>query len=284
MQGLTEFLPISSSGHLLLAEHFLGLPVADLKAFDVILHAGTLAALLIIFVSEVWGMLQAGCQLVIGHCPEQTRTERNLLFNLVIATIPAALLGFFGHALLDEFTRGEERVFWVACFLLLTALALFLAEKINSWRQDLHNSQPNFLNLRQKFGLKLPQSQLENLTKKQAFWIGCWQALALLPGVSRSGATIVAGMLTGLTRESAARFSFLMLMPATAGATMLTFLQFQNGEVVLPNFTVLSVGFLASFFTSGLVAVTFLRLIKKYSLTFFSWYLVIIGGLLLLIQ
>jgi len=196
LQGVTEFFPISSSGHLLLAEHFLNLDVANLKSFDVVLHAGTLLALLILFWKIWWGMVIGSWFLVPGSDSEDKKNPRKLFWKLVVATLPAAAIGLLLGDWIDEVTRGPEQTMIVVCFFLVVAAVLFLAEK---------------------FG----QQHSAKIGWKQIIWMGIFQAAALFPGVSRSGVTIAAGMFGGLKREVAAKFSFLMLAPATAGAVIL---------------------------------------------------------------
>lgn len=237
LQGITEFFPISSSGHLLLAESFLSLPVADLQAFDVVLHGGTLAALLVLFWREWLGILKFD------------KAGRNFFLQLVIATIPAALAGVFLGDWMETFTRGENRLWIVGSFFLLVALVFFLTEKFSK-----RNS--------------------EKIGWKQVIVMGLAQAVALLPGVSRSGSTIAAGMFSGLKREAAARFSFLMLAPVTFGAVVLIAKDFLEGKATLPPTNFVIVGFIAAAVTSYFAAETLLRFIKKHSLNVFGVYLI----------
>lgn len=243
LQGITEFFPISSSGHLLLAENFLSLPVADLQAFDVVLHGGTLAALLVLFWREWLGILKFD------------KVGRNFFLQLVVATIPAALAGVFLGDWMEAATRGENRLWIVGGFFICVAILFFCAEKFSK-----QNS--------------------EKIGWKQVLFMGFAQAIALLPGVSRSGSTIAAGMFTGLKREAAARFSFLMLAPVTFGAVVLTAKDFLDGKVTLPPINFVIVGFIAAAVTSYFAAETLLRFIKKHSLNAFGIYLIIAAGIL----
>jgi undecaprenyl-diphosphatase len=247
LQGVTEFFPISSSGHLLLAEHFFALPVENLKAFDVVLHAGTLLALLVLFWREWFSILQF------------KKPGRQLFGQLIVATAPAAVIGLlFGDAI-DQFTRGDNRVVIVASFFLIVAFALFLAEK---------------------FG----KQNSEKVAWKNIFVMGLFQASALLPGISRSGATIAAGMFSGLSRSAAAKFSFLMLAPATAGAVILIAKKVFEGELSLPPIEFSLVGFVVSAIVSFMAASFLLRFIKKHSLKIFALYLILAAALLFLIK
>lgn len=194
VQGLTEFLPISSSAHLILVPKLLGWrdPFIDSAAFDVMLHMGTLVALLVYFWRDLIGLLLAWIASIrerrIGPDP-----QRRLAWLLVISVIPAALLGAAFESFFDEAFR--EHYQWIALFALIGAGLLWLGERRG----------------RQSRGL-------DGMVVRDAAAIGVAQALALFPGISRSGITIASGLLLGLTREAAARFSFLMAVPVIAGA------------------------------------------------------------------
>jgi undecaprenyl-diphosphatase len=194
VQGLTEFLPVSSSAHLILVPQFLGWndPFADSAAFDVMLHMGTLAALLIYFRSDLWQYLGALLASIrerrIGDDP-----QRRIAWLLVISVIPAAILGAAFESTFD--TTFRERIAWIAVFILVGAGLLLLAERYGSRTRGLEAMRP-----------------------RDAAIIGVGQAIALFPGISRSGITIATGLFLGLEREAAARFSFLMSVPVIAGA------------------------------------------------------------------
>ena len=256
LQGITEFFPISSSGHLLLAEHFFGLDVENLKAFDVVLHAGTLFALAILFWREWTGIAVGGWRLAVGRLSEKNRENLRLLSKLAVATVPAALAGLLLGDWIDIITRGENRVFIVAVFFIIIALLLFIAEKFS----------------RQKS---------EKIGWRNVIGMGVFQALALLPGISRSGATIAAGMLGGLSRSAAAKFSFLMLAPATLGAMILTLQKVYAGELILPSLEFTLTGFTVSAVSSFLFASLLLRFVKKHSLVWFAVYLVLAAMVLI---
>lgn len=259
LQGITEFFPISSSGHLLLAEHFFGLDVENLKAFDVVLHAGTLLALLILFWKEWRGMV-TGCWLLVARSLDNhSRTSLQLFWKLVVATVPAAVLGFTLNDWIDEVTRGEQRVVIVASFFLVIAGLLVLAEKLGKKNTD-------------------------QVGWRQVWLMGVAQACALLPGVSRSGSTIIAGMLSGLKRDTAAKFSFLMLAPATAGAVLLIGKKVLDGELSVPPLEFTLLGFFVSAVSSFVFASLLLRLVKKHSLIWFAVYLLVAAGILFLMN
>jgi undecaprenyl-diphosphatase len=194
VQGLTEFLPISSSAHLILVPRFLGWndPFIDTAAFDVMLHMGTLVALLAYFWRDLIRLLGAWLGSIrdrrIGDDP-----DRRLAWLLVISVVPAAILGAALESFFDEAFR--QNIAWIGVFILVGAVLLWLAERWGTRSRG-----------------------LDRMVVRDAAVIGVGQALALFPGISRSGITIAAGLYLGLEREAAARFSFLMAVPVIAGA------------------------------------------------------------------
>jgi undecaprenyl-diphosphatase len=194
VQGLTEFLPISSSAHLILVPRLLGWndPFIDSAAFDVMLHMGTLVALLVYFWRDLIEILGAWLASIrdrrIGDDP-----QRRLAWLLIVSVIPAAILGAALESFFDQAFR--EHYQWIAVFVLVGATLLWLGERRGTQTRG-----------------------LDGMVLRDAVTIGAAQALALFPGTSRSGITIAAGLLLGLKREAAARFSFLMAVPVIAGA------------------------------------------------------------------
>jgi len=233
LQGLTEFIPISSSGHLIIAHELFG-TVQNSLVFDVALHVGTLFALAVFFRRDILNLLTN-----VFKANKSGRLAR----LLIMATIPAAAAGFLFEDLIDQHMR---RIEVVAVTLAVVAVIMFLAERTAKNRQESEISTAN------------------------AAVIGLAQAVALVPGVSRSGATITAGIFCGLNRVSAARFSFLLAMPIITGSALGVFLQ--NGDVVSGNASDLVLG-AATAFVSGLLAIKFLmNYLAKHSLAVFAWY------------
>jgi undecaprenyl-diphosphatase len=197
VQGLTEFLPISSSAHLIVVPLLLGWrdPFIESSAFDVMLHMGTLVALLAYFWTDLVGLLSAWVASLrerrIGGDP-----ERRLAWLLVVSVIPAAILGAALESFFDEAFREQWE--WIGIFALVGAALLWLGERRSTRSRA-----------------------LDGMSLRDAVVIGVAQAVALFPGTSRSGVTIAAGLFLGLTREAAARFSFLMAVPVIAGAGLL---------------------------------------------------------------
>lgn len=232
IQGVTEFLPISSSGHLVLFESILGLHVDDLKGFDVVLHAGSLVAILIYFWNDLWGLLK----------------NLRLFGYIILATIPAVVIGLTMEDWIDYIFRDPKAV-----LLMLALLAGFflVAEKFPS------------------------QKTRTQFTLKNTFLMGLAQAVALIPGISRSGSVMGMGLLFGLKREDAARFAFLLGTPAIAGAALLTGLHIIQGEVPLPSWDLVAVGFFTSAVVGYLSVAFLMKFLKTHSLRWFSGYLVV---------
>jgi undecaprenyl-diphosphatase len=261
IQGLTEFIPVSSSAHLELAPWIAGWPTNGLLgslSFDVFLHLGTMVALLGYFGREWLRLLGAALASIrerrIGSDP-----ERRLAWLLIGATIPAALIGFVGENLINDVLHAENDGvrLAIACFLLLGAAALWLADRYGSRRRE-----------------------IDALDAPSALAIGFSQALALLPGISRSGATISAGLALGLTRESAARFSFLLATPITLGAGLYGSRHLLEASHTGTEWLAIATGFLAAA-VSGLLAIGFLlSWLRHRSVTVFSVYRVLFAALI----
>lgn len=239
IQGLTEFIPVSSSGHLVLLHHLLGVTESGL-AFDVALHGGTLIALLLYFRKDVLELLRS-----VFHKNEKTR----LAWLLVVATIPAAVFGF----LLEDLAESSFRsVRLVSLTMLVFGVVMLIAERYYKT---------------QKTHLKVGQIGI-----KQALAVGFAQALALIPGVSRSGSTITAGLFVGLDHVAATRFSFLLGIPIMIGAVVRVCTQDGFLQQAQSGQTVFIVGILTALL-SGLLAIRFmLRYLSKYGLHVFAYY------------
>jgi undecaprenyl-diphosphatase len=245
IQGLTEFLPVSSSGHLVIVPAMLGWDEPPL-GLTVLLHMGTLAALLIYFRAEIIGLILG----VLGQGPDPAAARRIVRF-LIIGTVPAVVAGL---ALGGFFENTFERPYESSIELVVTALMLIGMER---------------------YGERARQHALDN---GRAFGIGVAQAFAILPGISRSGSTIGAGLLAGLSREEATRFSFLLSIPAIAGAGVL---DLAKGELIISGAS------LAGTVVSGVVGYAsihyLLRFVRTHSLNVFAYYLLAIGPISALI-
>lgn len=243
VQGLGEFLPISSSAHLVVAPWFFDFKDPGL-AFDVALHLGTLFAVLIYFWKDWYMMMRGSKSFFNGSRTETARGQMNLLTSLVIATIPGALAGFF----LKDFAETSLR------HPLLVAFNMFFLGLL-LWRVDRHTPQ-------------LDNGKVDTVTLVQALVIGMSQALALFPGVSRSGITITTALLLGFGRKGAARFSFLLSTPIIFGACLLNIKHIT--ELFASQEALVGIGVAA---LSGLISIHFLmRLVQGFSYRVFTYY------------
>lgn len=250
IQGLTEFIPISSSGHLVLAHHALGIVEAGL-AFDVALHLGTLIALLLYFWRDILNYLPA-----LFKKSDNTKLAR----LLVAATIPAAIAGF----LLESRAESQFRSVRLVSFtMLLWGAVMLLAEYV--YRQQKKHTD------------------LQDVSTTQALTMGFAQALAIVPGVSRSGSTITAGLFMGLDRVAATRFSFLLGIPITAGAVLKVFTEGGVIQQFQAEQSAVLVGVITALL-SGLFAIRFmLNYLSRHGLHLFAYYRLALGAVLLLV-
>jgi undecaprenyl-diphosphatase len=252
IQGLTEFLPISSSAHLVLLPRMLGWTDQGL-VFDVAVHFGSLLAVLYYFRHEVWRMLLAWLRNIGGQKADQ---DSLLAWWVIIATLPAIVFGYFLQGEIEESLRSP----WVIATASI-AFGLLL------WVADLKGVRQ-----RDEYSLKL----------KDIFLIGWFQVLALIPGTSRSGITITVGLFLGLTREAAARFSFLLAMPVIFASGVLQAVR-MFVEVSPIGWGELSLGILLSALSAGLCIHYFLRLVGRIGMLPFVIYRVLLGLAILLV-
>ena len=252
LQGLTEFLPVSSSGHLILFSKFTTFPDQGL-ALDVAVHVGSIIAVMIYFWKDIWAILRGLWQ---SKCiPSLKNTGAKLFWLIIIATIPAVIAGFALKAYGLEELRSAKLIGWtLVCY----GIILYLADKYGKIQRNVHS-----------------------LTIKDALLIGCAQCLALIPGTSRSGITISMGRLLGLERREAAKFSMLLSIPTIAGAGLLVALElFQAGNI---SQILLAVdGIIYSFIASILAIYIIMWWLKKSTFTPFVIYRLILGSYLLL--
>ena len=254
VQGLTEFLPVSSSAHLVFIQNILG--VESSLAFDTFLHLGSLLAVLWFFRADIIKMIVSWISslsdIIHGRFREGFYDDpyKRLAWYVIIATIPVGLAGVFFEDSVDALFSGALYV--PAFFLFVTGTILYLSQRMTS----------GSINFR-------------NITGKHALFMGLGQACAILPGLSRSGTTIAAGLVAGLDKEFAAKFSFILSIPAILGAFILQVKDI--GSAMDANFLPVFLGFVAAFI-SGYIAIKWmLDLIQKRNLDIFAYYCWIVG-------
>ncbi len=249
VQGLTEFIPVSSSGHLILFHHLFGVAENGL-AFDLALHIGTLVALILFFGKDLLGYAQA-----VFKKSDKTRIS----WLLIAATIPAAVFGFLLESTAESTFRSPALV---SINLIVVGLIMLLAERLYQ-KQKTHQT-------------------LKNITTKQALTMGFAQALAIVPGISRSGSTITAGLFMGLDRVAATRFSFLLCVPIISGAIAKVLSEGSTVSALGSEKTLVLVGVVTSFI-SGWFAIRFmLKFLGKHGLHVFAYYRIALGAIVLL--
>jgi undecaprenyl-diphosphatase len=253
LQGFTEFLPVSSSGHLVLIPHLLGWTDPGLL-LDTVLHLGTMVAIVVYFRQDIWQLAVAAWRGVRERAFD--RPDSRLAWGIVLGTVPAALIGF----LLEDFF---ERLFGIpraaAGFLLGTATLLVLSEY-----------------------LARQQRNLDTISWRDAFLIGLAQTLAIAPGLSRSGSTIAAGLLLGYRREDATRFSFFLAVPIILGSGIYQVAKvFVNGFDGATSWGIMALGFISAAVTGYAAIAGLLAFVRKRRLWPFAAYCALLGTLVL---
>ena len=255
IQGITEFLPISSSGHLVILHEFIDLKLSDSLAFDVALHLGSVLAMIIYFWKDIVLILKSFFKNIFRS--NSVEKERNMAWYIVIAIIPAAVIGYFFEDVIDLYLRS---VYVVIAALVIGAILFLLVEKFAKKEQEIW--QINWW---------------------KALVVGLLQVAALVPGVSRSGITIITGMSLKLKREAAARFSFLIAIPIILGAGLKKIIDisetgFSDGEL-----WIFITGFLASLVVSYLAVRWLIKFLQSHSLHAFAWYRIVLAAVILTI-
>jgi len=246
VEGLTEFLPVSSTGHLLLVNQFLGNDLARKEFWDtfaVLIQFGAILALLSIYFGRLW-------RLALGFFTDPG--ARRFVIGVLISFLPALLVGLLAH----DFIKGVLFNVWIVCFTLIVGGAILL------WVDQL-DLRPRYVDA-EKYSLPM------------YFFIGVAQCLAMIPGVSRAGATIVAAMLLGADRRSAAEFSFWLAMPTMAGAFAYDLYK-SHGQMTSGNQVLIAVGFAVSFVCAWIVVKTFLGYVQRHGFALFAWWRVVVG-------
>jgi undecaprenyl-diphosphatase len=242
LQGLTEFLPVSSSGHLVLAQHFLHLDTAANLTFDVMLHFGSLLAVIIYFKRDIYNLVAS----LFHWSSNSSRDSSNHWYVLyfIVATIVTGAIGF---TFKDFFEAQFGSPYIVSCMLIVTGILIYISDLVPS-----------------------SQRRIEHMGLFRAILIGLGQAVAIMPGISRSGTTISVSLFSGIRREDAARFSFLLSIPAILGASLSEYKNILNLDI---SQLWIYVGGVVSAFVSGyLVIALLLEIIRNKRLRYFSFY------------
>lgn len=250
VQGLTEYLPVSSSGHLAIGSYLFGVEGEDNLAFTVAVHVATVLSTLVVLWKEIGWIFR-------GLFKCELNEETKYVINIVVSMIPVGIVGvFFKDYVEDVFGSG---LLIVGCMLLVTAALL-------------------------TFSYYAKPRQKEKISVKDAFIIGLAQACAVMPGLSRSGSTIATGLILGNKKESLAQFSFLMVIPPILGEALLDVLKAAKGEAVMGGIETLPlvVGFIAAFVSGCLACKWMINIVKKGKLVYFGIYCAIAGVITIL--
>ena len=259
VEGLTEFLPVSSTGHMIIAQNLLGVESTEfVKAFTFIIQFGAILSVVVLYWKKFFKLNDT-------PAPEGASALKRFLhkydfyWKLFVAFIPAAVLGLLFSDMIDAML---ESVTVVAVTLILGGVFMLFCDKIFN-----------------------KGSEKTELTEKRAFWIGMFQCISMIPGVSRSMATIVGGMAQKLTRKAAAEFSFFLAVPTMFAATLYKMLKIflePNGmEIIKENLVTLLVGNVVAFIVAMLAIKFFISFVTKYGFKAFGWYRIIVGGTIL---
>ena len=250
IQGLTEFLPVSSSGHLEIGKAIFGneWSAEESMLMTVVLHFATALSTIVIFKKDIINILK-------GLSNKKDKSSKNFSFFIIISMLPAALVGLFFDDIIESFFTGK--LILVGAMLLITGFLLLLADKARKTTKEV--------------GLK------------EAIIIGISQAIAIFPGISRSGATISTSVLLGVDREKAARFSFLMVIPLIFGKMAKDILDGAFDKID-ESFINYGVGFFAAFFTGLLACSWMIKLVKRSQLKYFSFYCFVVAAITLFLN
>ena len=257
VEGVSEWLPISSTGHMILLDEFVQMRMSDafMVMFNVVIQLGAILAVVMLYFPKLWPFKKkAAGEGVMGYLKEETWM---LWFKVLVAILPSALIGIP----LDDWMDAKLHTpVVVAAMLIVYGVAFILIERSERLRA------------------KGSVADVSGISFQLALLIGCFQALSLVPGTSRSGATILGGVILGCSRAAASEFSFFMAIPTMAGASLLKVLKFGLGFTAAEA-AVLFAGCVSAFVVSVIAIRTFIGYIKKHSFTAFGWYRIVLGAL-----
>lgn len=260
IQGLTEFLPVSSSGHLALGQDFLGFQFHDLT-IDIVTHLATLIVVLFYFRKLIINLIWKGIE---GVKNKKVNLEIRFILLLVVGTLPAAIIGLLFK---DFFESLFSNVSVLAYGFMITGIILFLTRNAKS--ANLNMDYKDFSDLLKEF---------ENWSYKKALFVGCMQAFAIIPAISRSGSTIAAGIFTGLSGQAASAYSFMLAIPTILGASVLVLKDATFTSESAVNY---GAGFISGILFGFIGLHLVLRVVRKGKLTYFSYYLWALSAFLL---
>ena len=256
IQGISEFLPISSSGHLSIAGQLMGMDpeASNLLSFNILLHVATLAAVFAVYYKDIFEMIKAFFAMLGDlFTGKGLRLKEFLYRRLIVMLIAATIPAVFAALLLGDIIENPQ-LWQIGIFLIITAVLLFLSEKLGGGDVN-----------------------LESMSTKRAFLVGCFQGLGTLPGISRSGSTIVGGLFCKLNKETAVRFSFLLSIPAILGALVLDLKDIVGAQSQALSFMPVIIGMITAAI-SGYFSIKFLlKLVQKSKLSYFSYYCILAG-------
>ncbi len=265
VQGLTEFLPVSSSGHLMIAREILGIELPDDKAFlsfEIIVHAATVLATIVVFRTRIWDLLK-------GLFRFRYNDQTDYILKIGVSMIPIFIVGMFFK---DYVTALFDGLFVVGCALLVTAVLLYLSDVLSAGKAAVQAGEG-----------EIQSAQRNGISYWQAFVVGLAQSVAVIPGLSRSGSTIATGLLCGVRRDAMAQFSFLMVLVPILGEAFLDLLKggFADSALSIGAMPLLG-GFVAAFLSGLFACRVMIALVKKASLKWFALYCAAAGVFVLI--
>jgi undecaprenyl-diphosphatase len=261
VEGATEFIPVSSTGHLILAEDWLGFTGPSSKTFEIFIQLGAILSVVWLYHAKIFGVLRTA--------PREEKSRR-LILNLFIAFLPAAIVGLAIHDWI------KEKLFHpvvVATALVVGGIIILLIERSLPHAQVVEPVSAG--------DNEVPADDVDNIRPVTAFGVGCAQVLSLIPGVSRSGATIMGGLVLGLTRLAATEFSFFLAIPVMFAATLYDLYK-SRSILSAADVPVFAVGFVVAFISALFVIRKFISYVSRHDFTVFAWYRIAFGLFLLL--
>lgn len=254
LQGITEPIPISSSGHLVLAQHFLGIST-DKLTFELLVNTGSLIAVLIVYRNDIIRLIRNGCSYITTK-DEAAKADFRFIIYLIVGTIPAGVAGVLFEEQISSLVKSN--VTTIAVTLLITGVALYLIRNLRGRKQD------------------------NDLRMRDAIIVGLAQMVALIPGISRSGATIVAAMALGMKPDTALRFSFLLYIPVSFGGMLLSVKDILSDPDLSTLWIPYTVAFFVSLIATYFALKWFMDIMRKGNLIYFSIYCFVVGTFVLI--